>query len=131
MNWVMGCVSLVNLVVLIHGSLMKFFKASRGLREGFPLSLLLFLLIVEGLSRLLYHSRMEGFIKRVRVMISDVSTNILFVDVVLLFGEGTVREWRNSRNILNIFCQAIGIEVSIEKYIMLSNELSREVEAQM
>ena len=48
---IMGCVTIANFPILINGSPFNFLKSSRGLRQGCPLSLLLFLLVVEGLSR--------------------------------------------------------------------------------
>ena len=48
-NWIMGCVSSTNYSILVNGNPTSFFSASRGLRQGCPLSPLLFLLIAEGL----------------------------------------------------------------------------------
>jgi hypothetical protein len=39
--------------ILINGATSPFFKPERGLRQGCPLSPFLFLLVVEGLSRLI------------------------------------------------------------------------------
>jgi len=50
-NWIMECVSSVIFSILINGSTFKFFKKYIGLRQGCHLAPLLFLLIVEGLSR--------------------------------------------------------------------------------
>jgi len=50
-DWTMGSMTSTNFVVLINGKPTNFFKIFRGLREGCPLSPLLFILIVEGLSR--------------------------------------------------------------------------------
>jgi hypothetical protein len=47
----MGCVTSANYVVPINGKPTNFFKITRGLMQGCPLSLFLFLLVVEGLSR--------------------------------------------------------------------------------
>ena len=52
-RWVMGCISTASFAVLINGATSPFFKAERGLRQGCPLSPLIFLLVAEGLSRFL------------------------------------------------------------------------------
>ena len=53
-NWIMGCITYENFAVLVNGQQTKFFKSSRGLRQGCPMSPLLFLLIVEGLSMMIH-----------------------------------------------------------------------------
>jgi hypothetical protein len=70
------------------------------MRQGCLLSPFLFLLVVESLSRLLYSARLEGFIKGIMVEDHVKLMHLLFVDDVLLFGEGMVREWRNFNHIL-------------------------------
>jgi hypothetical protein len=52
-QWIMGCITMVNTVVLVNEIPTDFFKCHRGLRQGCPLSPLLFLLVVEVFSRLL------------------------------------------------------------------------------
>ena len=51
-RWVMGCISTTSFAVLLNGATSPFFKAERGLCQGCPLSPLICLLVVEGLSRL-------------------------------------------------------------------------------
>jgi hypothetical protein len=49
-NWVMNCVTSISFAILINGYSLEFFRPGKGLRQGCPLSPLLFLLVVEGLS---------------------------------------------------------------------------------
>jgi hypothetical protein len=49
----MSCVVSATFVVLINGETSPFFHSERGLRQGCPLSPLLFILIMESLSILL------------------------------------------------------------------------------
>lgn len=128
MNLAMSCVSSLNFAVPVNGSPAKFFKASRDLREDYPLPLFLFLLIAESLSRLLHQARSEGSIKGVKVTDHVVLTHLLFVNDVLLFSESTVQEWRTFKSLLNLFYSTTGMAVSIDKSLIGSNELQREVE---
>ena len=52
-RWITGCIRSANIAILVNGSPLLFFNCSRGLRQGCPLSLLLFVLVIEGLSRLI------------------------------------------------------------------------------
>ena len=57
-RWIRTCISTVQFSMLVHGSPADFFGSSRGLRQGDPLSSMLFLVMVEVFSRML--KRMEG-----------------------------------------------------------------------
>ena len=57
-RWIRTCISTVQFSVLINGTPTDFFGSTRGLRQGDPLSPLLFLVMMEVLSRML--KRVEG-----------------------------------------------------------------------
>jgi len=56
-TWIMSFISTASFSVLLNGSTSHFFHAERGLRQGCPLSPLLFLIVMEGLSRLIAHEK--------------------------------------------------------------------------
>lgn len=59
-QWMKFCVSTVRMSVLVNGSPAGFFQTFRGLRQGDPLSPLLFILVMEAFSRLLFRAVHEG-----------------------------------------------------------------------
>ena len=59
-NWIMACVSSTCFVLLIYIAPSTFFNASRGMWQRCPLSPLLFLLDIEGLSLLIHEAKGKG-----------------------------------------------------------------------
>ena len=88
----MCCITTSSFTVLINGYASPFFKEKRGLRQGFHLSLLLFLLVAEGLSRALAHKKRRGDFKRMAISHNQRLSHLLFVDYILFFCEGTRRD---------------------------------------
>jgi hypothetical protein len=64
-KWIMSCVTSANLAILINGESSTFFCMGKGLRQGCPLSPLLFILVMEALS-LLLKSRHNFWIKGIQ-----------------------------------------------------------------
>ncbi|XP_016207070.1 uncharacterized protein LOC107647514 [Arachis ipaensis] len=61
-NWVKECVTTATMSVLVNGTPSKPFKIERGLRQGDPISPLLFVLVVEVLHRMLGEAVRNGHI---------------------------------------------------------------------
>ena len=87
----MECVTTANFVILVNGVPFSSFKASRRLRQGCPLYPLLSLLVVEGLSLLIKEEKRMGNIKGIHITSTLDLTHIHFLDDVVLFGNGTLR----------------------------------------
>ena len=125
-NWIMGCLTTTNFVVLVNGTPSKFFSASRGIRQGCPLSPLLFILVIEGLSLLISDARENGLIKGIKIYSSLSLTHLLFVDDAILLGTGTLLEWMAFEVILSTFCKASGMSISLEKLSFLFNNVDED-----
>ena len=50
-RWVKACTSRMWIAPLVNGRPSKFFQATRGIRQGYPMSTFLYLLVVEAMSR--------------------------------------------------------------------------------
>eukprot|EP00253_Pinus_taeda_P010222 PITA_10222 len=115
-SWVLSCISTPNFSILVNGTPSKTFKASRGIRQGNPISPFLFILAAEGLGRYLKQERVVGNIKGLRLWGNDLPiTHQQFVDDIMLFGEPTVWEVRNLKRTLDLFAEASGMEINKDK----------------
>ncbi len=114
-KWIMACISSTNFVVLVRGKPSSLFKSYRGLRKGWPLSPLLFLIVIEGLRRLVGKERTNDKIEGIEVVSQKVVTNILFMDDVLLFSFGLMKDWESFNIIINLYREASGLVVSLSK----------------
>ena len=56
------CISTAHFSILVNGTPCGFFASSRGLRQGDPLSPLLFIIVMEAWSRLLARARDGGYL---------------------------------------------------------------------
>ena len=89
---------------------------SRGIRQGDPLSLYLFLLCVEGFNSLLFQAEMEGHIKGVSICRRAPSvTNLMFVDDSILFCRATLGEVEVINEVLRTYANASGQYINMEK----------------
>ena len=88
-RWLKTCVSTIRFSVLVNGSRAGFFGSSRGLRQGDHLSPLLFLLIMEVLSRILKKTEEGGLIQGFHVGPNNSTSirisHILFANDTIFF----------------------------------------------
>ena len=112
-QWVWSCVMSVSFSVLINGSHSELFGASRGLRQGDPLSPYLFILLVEGLGRWIKQNVGSGYIQGWRWGGTlPPQTHLQFVDDTALMGMATMREAYNLRRVLDVYLAASGQQIN-------------------
>ncbi|XP_074305322.1 uncharacterized protein LOC141640417 [Silene latifolia] len=87
-NWIMKCVSTLSFSLSLNGRSFGFFKGKRGLRQGDPLSPILFTLCMDYLSRILaVVGQQDGF--RFHPLCGHLKLNhLLFADDLLMFSKG-------------------------------------------
>jgi hypothetical protein len=125
-RWIMSCITMVFFSILINGVASPFFHSERGLRQGFPLSPLLFILVAEGLSRALRDVERQGILRGIQVAPNLFITHLLFVDDVLIFCIGSVKDAETLRGILELFSKATRMEINVGKSTLSINLLRAE-----
>jgi len=114
-KWIMCCITNVSFSVLVNGVASAFFGSERGLRQGCPLSPLLFLLVMEGLSRLIKDMHHRGRLSGIKITKDCTITHLLFVDGVLMFLNEVIRDLTTIQNTINLFKIATGMAINNSK----------------
>ncbi|XP_075645807.1 uncharacterized protein LOC142616966 [Castanea sativa] len=118
-RWIITCVTSVRFSVLVNGSPEGFFGSSRGLRQGDPLSPLLFLLIMEVLSRLLQKTEECNLIRGFQVGAVNSAgvsiSHLLFADDTIIFCEASMEQLLSIRLVLSCFQAFTGLKVNVGK----------------
>ena len=94
----MGCITSTTYATLINGEPIGFFNSERGLCQGCPLSPLLFILIMEGLSLALKRSKDEGLLTGIKEI----------------------------KRVLDVFCRAFGLKINEKKTTFLQHGVRQQ-----
>ena len=116
---VMTCVKTPMFSILINGAPTGLFGAQRGLRQGDPMSPLLFALGMDYLDRIMkLVGDMEGFKYHVKCKEQKL-TNLCFADDLLLFCNGDFRSVYTLLQGFQLFSHTSGLEVNSQKSEMI------------
>jgi hypothetical protein len=103
-NLVMKCVETVSFSVRVNGQFSEFFKPTRGIHQGDPISPYLFLLCAEGLSSLIKFSGPLYLSRGIRVGVhAPWLSHLLFADDCLVFSQASANGAERLHNILETY----------------------------
>ena len=86
----------------------------------------LFILANEGLILLIHNAIALKDIARIKVARTTVISRLFYVDDVLLFGQGSVVEWRSYKVIINLFYKALGLDIIFKKSCFIYASVDEE-----
>eukprot|EP00253_Pinus_taeda_P008568 PITA_08568 len=115
-KWVLELIKSTRYSVLVNGTPSMPFSPSRGIRQGDPLSPFLFVILMEGLSRLIAKKKEDVQIRGLQPIRSyPATTHQQFVDDTMLHGTPTMKEATAYKDILHLFSKASGMEINFAK----------------
>ena len=108
-RWISYYISTIRFSILINGGPKGFFGSSRGLHQGDSLSPLLFVIIMEALSRMMSEAVVGGFLSSFQVGSRDIDlvhvSHFLFADDTLIFSDA------NPTHILDSLVAILGCKI--------------------
>uniref|UniRef100_A0A803PJR9 Reverse transcriptase domain-containing protein n=1 Tax=Cannabis sativa TaxID=3483 RepID=A0A803PJR9_CANSA len=126
-SWIVTCLKGNHYHILMNGRIQGNFKGKKGLLEGDPMSPLLFVLIMEYLSRhLSFYSESKDFGFH-PLCKNFCLTNLCFTDDLILFSKGNLKSVRIVQEAFTKFCNATGLSANKAKSQIFFGEVKDDV----
>jgi hypothetical protein len=120
--WIKQCISSTRFSVLINGAPSGFFRSSRGVRQGDPLSPFLFVLVMEAFSKMIGAITSRGLISGFSVGSSELNrvvvSHLLFANDTLDFCGVNESQIRHLGALLVCFEAVSGLKVNLAKFAL-------------
>lgn len=127
-GWMKECISSAEASVLVNGSPTRPFKMRRGLRQGDPLSPFLYLIVAEGLSRMMVRACDCGEFKPLKVGKKGVViSHLQYADDSIFFGEAKKENIGVLKCVLRSFELVSGLKVNFHKSCLFGLGVESEI----
>lgn len=114
-GWIMECISSPKFSVLINGSPAGFFKSTRGLQQGDPISPYLFCLAMEVFLCLLEKEVERGNISLIPKCKCINLSHLIFADDLMIFSKVDAISLNSIEGVLHTFSSYSGLHVNRDK----------------
>jgi len=113
--------------VLLNGVPGKTIHCRRGVRQGDPLSPLLFVLAADLLQSILNYEKSLGNLQLpIHLEFTEDFPILQYADNTLIFMEGDVSQLTNLKNILQVFSTSTGLKVNYSKSMLVPINIGEE-----
>lgn len=123
-SWIRACVCTTSFTVGYNGAINGFFKGTRGLRQGDPLSPYLFVIALNNLSLMLNKAAQDMRFNYHLNCSSSRLTHLCFADDLLIFMDGSLESVQAVLQVLREFELRSGLAVSMHKTSFFASGLT-------
>jgi len=127
-TWIKICISTAHYTINMNGELHGFFKSTRGLRQGDPLSPYLFVLAMEGLGGILRNATQDTSFRYHWHCKPNSITHLCFADDLMLFCNADTNSVGILKSCLDRFSQLSGLTINRAKSFLYLSGINRELQ---
>lgn len=124
-SWIRECISTPTFSVMVNGSPTKFFSTNKGIRQGCPLSPLLFVVAMEFFFIQMDLMTAQRSIVPAKENYGSLPSHVLFADDVLLFCKANSKCMKGIKEVFPSMQSNAGLIVILEKSNMFLNKRVR------
>lgn len=122
-RWIQALLHSVRISVLVNGIPSKEFAPLRGLRQGDPISPLLFNIVGQVLSSMISTAAKKGIFKGISLgNDTEQITHLQFADDTVVFLDGSAESARGIKQVLQIFQLISGLKINFSKSNLYSSK---------
>ncbi|KAE8665579.1 hypothetical protein F3Y22_tig00112540pilonHSYRG00052 [Hibiscus syriacus] len=114
-GWILACITNPSYSIVFNGTLVGYFKGARGVRQGDPFSLYIFVLAMNILSSLLNIAAKNGVFSYHPKCKKVGLTHMCFADDLLIFCKGSLDSVIGVQTILDSFYSMSGLKLNASK----------------
>jgi len=130
-EWIKMVVQRENVGIKINNHLGPYFQTKKGLRQGDPLSPILFNIVADILATILNRAKQEGLIRGIIPRLIDDGLSILqYADDTVIFLDHDIDLAKNIKLLLCVFEQLSGLKINYHKSDIFCFGQARECEEQ-
>lgn len=115
LEWLVPCIHTVSYLLVLNGEATEWFNGKQGLRQGDPLSPLIFELVMEYLSRMLSLMANDAQFRFHPLCKSHRLTNLAFADDLRVFCKGDSYYVKKIAVVLEQFASVSGLQANLRK----------------
>ncbi|XP_062089596.1 uncharacterized protein LOC133796130 [Humulus lupulus] len=130
-QWIINCLTGTSYTLMFNGRLQGSFEGRKGLRQGDPISPLLFVLAMEYLTRLLNQASHHKEFRYHPLCKNLQLVNLCFADDLILFCKGNSKSVQILFDGFLMFCHCSGLEANLSKSQVFFGGVAAEVRTEI